>query len=125
MSAKSAGIIYKHHHDPAKAAARDLEKWFIQKGIAVFSEEMGLSGPHEGRAKGICDIPESVDWVVVLGGDGTLLGAARRIGRYGVPILGINMGGLGFLTGIPLDRMYPVMEAMINGELRDGKQNHA
>ncbi len=117
MSEKSAGIIYKHHHEPARAAARDLEKWFIQKGIAVFSEEMGLSGPHEGKSKGICDIPESVDWVVVLGGDGTLLGAARRIGRYGVPILGINMGGLGFLTGIPLDRMYPVMEAMINGEL--------
>ena len=116
MSTKSAGIIYKHHHEPARETAEDLEKWFKQKGIAVFSEEMGLTGPHEGRAK-TCAIPESVDWVVVLGGDGTLLGAARRIGRYGVPILGINMGGLGFLTGVPLDRMYPVMEAMIQGKL--------
>ncbi len=117
MSLKSAGIIYKHHHEPAKDAARNLEKWFIQKGISVFSEEMGLNDSHGGAVKGASSIPESVDWVVVLGGDGTLLGAARRIGRYGAPILGINMGGLGFLTGVPLDRIYPVMEAMIHGEL--------
>lgn len=118
MSSKSAGIIYKHHHEPAGKAARDLENWFIQKGIDVFSEEMGINGSQEGAGEKSSGIPETVDWVVVLGGDGTLLGAARRIGRYGVPILGINMGGLGFLTGIPLDQIYPVLEAMINGELQ-------
>jgi NAD+ kinase len=117
MSSKSAGIIYKHHHEPARTAARDLEKWFIQKGIQVFSEEMGINGSPEGTGERSSGIPDTVNWVVVLGGDGTLLGAARRIGRYGVPILGINMGGLGFLTGIPLDQIYPVMDAMINGEL--------
>ena len=59
-----------------------------------------------------------VDWVIVLGGDGTLLGAARQVGRYGVPILGVNLGGLGFLTCIPLERLYPVVEIMVSGQLQ-------
>jgi NAD+ kinase len=109
MPHSSVGIIYKHQHEPARLEAGKLETWFKQKGIEVFSEEM--------EAGGASIIPDSVDWVVVLGGDGTLLGASRKVGRHGVPILGVNLGGLGFLTGIPLDKLYPVIEMMIGGRL--------
>ena len=117
MLSASVGIIYKHRHSPAKSEAKKLEGWFKKKGIRVFSEEMkATEALHKGLEES-SGIPKAVDWVVVLGGDGTLLGAARRVGRYGVPILGVNLGGLGFLTGIPLERLYPVIEMMIEGRL--------
>lgn len=117
MSSQSVGIIYKHHHEPAKKEAERLDAWFKKKGIRVISEEMDAKGPANGTFKEVSAIPNDVNWVVVLGGDGTLLGAARRIGRHGVPILGVNLGGLGFLTCIPLARLYPVVEIMIQDGL--------
>jgi NAD+ kinase len=117
VSSQSVGIIYKHHHEPAKKEAERLDAWFRKKGIRVISEEMDAKGPANGTFKELSAIPNDVNWVVVLGGDGTLLGAARRIGRHGVPILGVNLGGLGFLTCIPLARLYPVVEIMIQDGL--------
>ncbi len=117
MSAPSVGIIYKHHHEPAKSEAEKLEEWLGKKGIHVFMEEMEAKEPLYECQEEASTIPRTVNWVVVLGGDGTLLGAARRVGRYGVPLLGVNLGGLGFLTGIPFDRLYPVIEMMVDGRL--------
>jgi len=117
MASQSVGIIYKHHHEPARKEAERLSTWFRKKDIRVFSEEMDAKGPANGTFKESSAIPTDVNWVVVLGGDGTLLGAARRVGRYGVPMLGVNLGGLGFLTCIPLDRLYPVVETMIQNGL--------
>ncbi|MFH1294121.1 MAG: NAD(+)/NADH kinase [Pseudomonadota bacterium] len=117
MPSGSVGIIYKHHHEPARIEAEKLKDWFKQKSIKVFSEEMKTKGCLDGCCDESMVIPKTVDWVVVLGGDGTLLGAARRVGRFGSPILGVNLGGLGFLTGIPFERLYPVIEMMINGRL--------
>ena len=117
MPSGSVGIIYKHHHEPARIEAEKLKDWFRQKDIKVFSEEIETKGSLDGSCEESMVIPKTVDWVVVLGGDGTLLGAARRVGRFGSPILGVNLGGLGFLTGIPFERLYPVIEMMINGRL--------
>ena len=88
MSSSSVGIIYKYRHEPAKKEAKNLEVWLKGKGVTVFSEEMGGTVRMNGCPEEPINIPNTVDWVVVLGGDGTLLGAARKVGRYGVPILG-------------------------------------
>ena len=117
MSHATVGIIYKHRHEPARSEARKLGDWFKERGIQVFSEEMEAEESLNEYGEESPLIPKTVNWVVVLGGDGTLLGAARRVGRSGVPILGVNLGGLGFLTGIPLGRLYPAIEMMIDGRL--------
>ena len=118
MSNISVGIIYKHNFEPAREEAKKLKNWLKKRGAAVFSEEMSAAEMMDGCFEEPSIIPNNVDWVVVLGGDGTLLGAARRIGKYGVPILGVNLGGLGFLTEITLKRLYPAIEMMLNGQLQ-------
>ncbi|MCF8130310.1 MAG: NAD(+)/NADH kinase [Deltaproteobacteria bacterium] len=118
MSSKAVGIIYKHHHEPAKTEALKLEAWFYNRGIKVFLQEMTAEVAEKSASQKGLMVPKDVDWIVVLGGDGTLLGAARQVGRYGAPILGVNLGGLGFLTCIPLEKLYPVVETMVNGELQ-------
>lgn len=60
-------------------------------------------------------VPSS-DIIVSLGGDGTMLAAARVVGESGKPLMGVNLGGLGFLTEASVDDLYPKMEKLISGQ---------
>ena len=111
-------IIYKHDHEPAKREALKLEKWLLHRGLKVFAKQMEGVAPSCSNGDNQQGLNNTqIKWVVVLGGDGTLLGAVRQFGRTGTPILGVNLGGLGFLTAIPLERLYPCMELMLEGGL--------
>ena len=68
------------------------------------------------------EVPEGCDLVIVLGGDGTLLSAARAIGRREIPLFPVNLGGLGFLTAITIDELYPELERAFRGEHRIAKR---
>lgn len=110
------GIIGKNSIENTFDIARELCTWFEGKGVNVYVEkEIGdkidcsNSVPAE-------EIPPMVDVILVFGGDGTFLGVARLACKYGTPILGINLGGLGFLTEITVEEIYPMMERIMNGE---------
>jgi len=117
MNGISIGIVYKHGHEPARLEAERLKKWLEGRGIKVYSEEMSHKGRMNEFSKDSYKINNKIKCLVVFGGDGTMLGAARKVGRHGIPILGVNLGGLGFLTVIQLKRLYPCMEMMLNDQL--------
>ncbi len=115
---RAVGIATKPRRPEAAEVIRRLLVWLEQQGRrAVIDEETAqLLGRGDGvpRAR----LTEQVELVVVLGGDGTLLSVARTAGPREVPVLGVNLGGLGFLTEIPLDELYPVLGAVLAGEVR-------
>ena len=120
MNEVSVGVIYKHRFEPARKEAEKLVEWLNSKGLNTFSEEMGpTNGQKEEIYADSLILPvNELKWIIVLGGDGTLLGASRKYGRHGIPILGVNLGGLGFLTCIPLEKLYPSIEMVLNNSLQ-------
>jgi NAD+ kinase len=110
-----AGIISKPNSDPARELVPKLIEWLDRRKIAVRLDE--LSGAYAG-VPGIRreDVPEGCDLIIVLGGDGTLLSAARAIGRREIPLFPVNLGGLGFLTAISIDELFPELERAFRGE---------
>lgn len=68
------------------------------------------------------DIGATAQAVVVMGGDGTMLGIARQLAPYNVPLVGINLGRLGFMTDIPVERMIPALDAILSGKARSEKR---
>ena len=67
-------------------------------------------------------LPREADLAIVLGGDGTMLAVARRLAPHDVPLIGVNLGRLGFLTDIPLARMEPTLGAMLDGHYTEERR---
>ncbi len=99
---KSVAIITKKFKPDALEAGRALKAWLEERGVKACHCE---NEPEPD----IPVLPDDVEFIVVMGGDGTILSAARHYGDRGVPLFGVNLGGLGFLTEISLDELYPSM----------------
>ena len=119
---KRIGIIAKKNKPEAVAIARNLMEWLRSKKIEVYiEEEIGqlftptASEPYPKTVKRE-SIPIDTEMIIVLGGDGTLLSVARQVWNKSIPILGVNLGGLGFLTEITLDELYRVLEKVLQGD---------
>ena len=119
---KRIGIIAKKNKPEAVSIAGNLVDWLRSKNIEVYIEkEMEkLLSPilSEGRWKSIEReaIPTDMEMIIVLGGDGTLLSVARQVWNKSIPILGVNLGGLGFLTEITLDELYSLLERVVRDD---------
>jgi NAD+ kinase len=68
------------------------------------------------EAMSIADIGAHADLAIVMGGDGTMLGIARQLAPFAVPLIGINQGRLGFMTDIPIERMLPALAEILGGK---------
>jgi NAD+ kinase len=111
------GLVAKPDAKEAQGVILTLLDWLGGRGLTVVLEKetAGLVPGASVPAAGKGDLPGQVDLLIVLGGDGTLLSMARAVGDLGVPILGVNLGGLGFLAATTLDEMLPALETLIGG----------
>lgn len=110
------GIIAKNNIEEPFEITKKLSNWLKERGVEVYVEkELGKKIRHPNSIDRR-EIPKLVDVILVFGGDGTFLGVAREACKYGTPILGINLGGLGFLTEVTVDELYPMMERIIDGD---------
>ncbi len=110
------GIIAKNNIEEPFEITKKLSNWLKERGVEVYVEKELGKKIHHPNSIDRTDIPELVDVILVFGGDGTFLGVAREACKYGTPILGINLGGLGFLTEVTVDELYPMMERIIDGD---------
>jgi NAD+ kinase len=117
MSVRAIGISLKPDQSQLGALVREIDKWLRERGVEA------LLGPEAAKASGLPGLPRSeladrVDAMLVLGGDGTLLAVARAIGKRAVPILGVNLGTLGYLAEIGLDELFATLELVLSEGLR-------
>jgi len=110
------GFVIKPHAPGVEAVLRELVDYLGERGVASVLED--AAARKLGRARGVAReaLPEKVDLVVVLGGDGTMLSVAHRAARAGVPVIGVNLGRLGFLTEISVSEARPALDLVLAGE---------
>ena len=119
---ESAGIISKPRSEAAAGIVPELIRWLEQRGVAVRLDTETAEYAQRPCGMPRPDVPRGTQIVIVLGGDGTLLSAARAIGGSGIPLFAVNLGGLGFLTAITIEELYPQLERALNGDFRIGRR---
>jgi len=109
------GIICKTGISEPVVILKELLPWLRQKGYETFVDVETASALNiDGFARS--QIPSLSDLIIVLGGDGTLISTCRLVADKGVPVLGVNIGGLGFLAEIPVEKLYEMLEMVLTGE---------
>lgn len=116
MLIKKVGIIANVTKGKSAPLTASLREWMLGRGLEVYLEEgiaaqIGVPPGVPGKRIGTL-----VDLLVVFGGDGTILRTARLVRGLAVPIVGINLGGFGYLTEVNLSEMFSAMEAILTGD---------
>ncbi len=116
LQLKTIGVVVGPQKPEALAVVCDLRDWCDEQGIELraanpVAEQVRCAPLAESNG----ELSEDLDLVVVLGGDGTMLGAARLVGARQIPVLGVNFGWLGYLTEFTLDEMFPALSDLRAG----------
>jgi NAD+ kinase len=118
------GVVVKPHQHEAVKTICELVVWLHARGITLVGEPVLESAQIEQQTGCVIEIlardelAASVDLLLVLGGDGTMIGTARMIGDRDVPVLGINYGSLGYLAEFRIEEMFPALESILEGNYR-------
>lgn len=113
---KAVGIVSKPNKPEVAQIVPGLTRWLREHGYGyVVDPETAPYAPDAEAVRRPEMATRQLEFVIVLGGDGTLLSAARAVARAGIPVVGVNLGALGFLTEVPLEELYPTLETIVKG----------
>ncbi len=118
----TVGIISKPNIPHAAEIVCGLLEWLEQHQIRYRFDRQTAEYAKRTDFVSREEVPKGTNLVIVLGGDGTLLAAARVVAGLNVPLLPVNLGQLGFLTAIPASDLYPELERALRGEHRIGRR---
>jgi NAD+ kinase len=111
---KKIGIICKPGRPEPLEILKELLPWLGRRGYeTLVDSEAAAALGMQGRARE--EIAAEVDAVLVLGGDGTMLGVSRLVAERGIPILGVNLGSMGFITEVNREEIYEAVDTMLSG----------
>jgi len=115
---KRVGLVIKPHAPRVDEILAELIQYFETRGIESVLEDVAAMKLQ--RKDGVLreNVPEQVDLIIVIGGDGTLLSIAHLAAQKNVPVMGVNLGRLGFLTEVPLDEMVLTLDAFLEGDTK-------
>jgi NAD+ kinase len=113
---KTIGAVVGPRKPEALEVVCELREWCEARGIELRAvDSVAGQARCAPLAESDGELAEDVDLIVVLGGDGTMLGAARMLGTRQIPVLGVNFGFLGYLTEFTLEEMFPALENVRQG----------
>ena len=124
-----AALVGKYQADGIRPLLEEIAHFLVRQGLEVSLEQQtaintGLTGGVTGSTSGfdaltLDQIGAQCDLAVVVGGDGTMLGIARQLARYNLPVVGINQGRLGFITDVPIGQFREALAPMIAGDFEE------
>jgi NAD+ kinase len=119
---RTVGVMARPRVAAAREVVPELLRWLEARGLLMRCDE--FTAEYAGGRIGLPreQVPEGCELLVVLGGDGTLLAAARALQGREIPLFAVNLGGLGFLTAITIDEIFPELERALRGEHRIGQR---
>ena len=116
-----AALVGKYQADGIRPLLEEIAHFLVRQGLEVsFERQTALStGVVDFEALTLDEIGRQCDLAVVVGGDGTMLGIARELARYNLPLVGINQGRLGFITEVPIGQFRDALAPMIAGDYEE------
>ncbi|MCP9452833.1 MAG: NAD(+)/NADH kinase [Nitrospira sp.] len=116
MQSKTIGVLTKPQSSGIKPTLQGLVCWLRERSATVLLDTAATALLNEQGGVQKSQLAAQADVLIVLGGDGTILSAARLAAERGIPILGVNMGGLGFLTEVQLDDLYRALDRLFTND---------
>ena len=119
---QTVGIYSKPGIERGNVLVPELLKWLEGRSITARYDD--VTAAYAGRGDGLARevVAKDCHFVIVLGGDGTLLSAATSIGNRNIPLFAVNLGSMGFLTAITVEEMFPELDRALRGEHRVGRR---